>query len=781
MTEAKQFAPPPLPAGWREVAGPGYRIRADHHTESPLAFAEAVAAGLDSEPRTLPYRYLYDRAGSEIYERITAQPEYYPTRTEESILARHAADIRQRAGDVTVVEFGSGSSAKTRRLLEAWTAEGATRYVPIDISRSALEAACVELAGEFPGLDVEGIASTYERAMPLVRDLSPVLFVFLGSSIGNFAGDELDRFLEMVGRNMAPGDHFLLGIDLVKSPRVLEAAYNDEAGWTERFTLNLFERLNRELDAGVPLEQVEHVAYYNERLDRIEIYARFRSEITFRIDAIDRKFRLAAGEMVRTEISRKFRPHDMAANAARFGLVQEALYTDPLDHFGVLLLRRGASAPVQESRAHRLEVLLGSVRARTQEIVAPLDEQELIAQPDELMGPLIWDLGHIADFEALWLLERLRGERGSGSAEGLDPTYDPNVHPRAGRGALDLPGPDAVRRRLAEVRARCLAWLREHGPDPTDPLTADGLVYRMVAQHESQHQETMLQALQLREDLEYRPALDARQPSRPQVGPVAAMLLVPAGPCTIGTDDRTIAYDNERPLHEVELEAFRIDAAPVTNGAFLGFVEDDGYRRRDLWCDEGWRWKEREAARAPLYWQRREGQWMRRRFGEWVPLDAARPVMHVCWFEADAFARWAGKRVPTEQEWEKAASWDPARGHARARPWGDREPRGDLANLGQRMFEPTAVGTYPQGRSFYGCHQMLGDVYEWTASEFLPYPGFEAFPYPEYSEVFFGRGYKVLRGASWAVPEFMARNTYRNWDLPERRQLFAGFRCARDA
>jgi gamma-glutamyl hercynylcysteine S-oxide synthase len=171
---------------------------------------------------------------------------------------------------------------------------------------------------------------------------------------------------------------------------------------------------------------------------------------------------------------------------------------------------------------------------------------------------------------------------------------------------------------------------------------------------------------------------------------------------------------------------------------------------------------------------------MRIRFGRREPLPGAEPVQHVCWFEADAYARWAGKRLPTEAEWEKAATWDRV-GEKRRYPWGDEEPGDEHANLGQRRFGPAPAGSFPAGASAWGCQQLLGEVWEWTSSDFAPYPGFEAFPYREYSEVFFGSEYKVLRGGSWATHPVVARGTFRNWDYPIRRQIFAGFRCARDA
>ncbi|MCB1222243.1 SUMF1/EgtB/PvdO family nonheme iron enzyme, partial [bacterium] len=211
--------------------------------------------------------------------------------------------------------------------------------------------------------------------------------------------------------------------------------------------------------------------------------------------------------------------------------------------------------------------------------------------------------------------------------------------------------------------------------------------------------------------------------------------LVPAGPFEMGTDDRSAAYDNERGRHVVDLPTYRIDAAPVTNGAYLRFMEDGGYERPELWSESGRAWLAETSSHAPMHWKWVEDRWMACTFGRFHAIDHRRAVIHVSWFEADAYARWAGKRLPTEAEWEKAAAWDPERGRARRFPWGDADPIRERANLDQRLLEPTPVGSYPRGLSFYGCHQMIGDVWEWTASDFLPYPGFEAFPYREYSEV----------------------------------------------
>jgi L-histidine N-alpha-methyltransferase len=331
--------------GWRRCHGASYVVHVDAPADTALEFAASVARGLEDTPRWLDCRYLYDDAGSAIFERITEQPEYYQTRTEERLLATYAGAIRDTVGDVTLVELGSGSSTKTRRLLRAWCSRGASRYVPIDINAQVLESASRELVGSFPDLTVEAIAASYERALPVVAKASPLQLAFLGSTIGNLDVAETERFLALTAASLSPGDTFLLGLDLVKSPVVLEAAYNDAAGWSARFTLNLFARMNRELGAGVPLDAVEHVAFYNDRLERIEIYARFLREVQLHVRPLGRTFRIAPGEMIRTEISRKFRPDAVAAMASAFGFAHEHTYLAPDESFGVLLLRRTSKLP----------------------------------------------------------------------------------------------------------------------------------------------------------------------------------------------------------------------------------------------------------------------------------------------------------------------------------------------------------------------------------------------------------------------------------------------------
>jgi iron(II)-dependent oxidoreductase len=249
----------------------------------------------------------------------------------------------------------------------------------------------------------------------------------------------------------------------------------------------------------------------------------------------------------------------------------------------------------------------------------------------------------------------------------------------------------------------------------------------------------------------------------------------------MGTSAEPWALDNERPAHPVDVPAFYLDTAPVTNAAYAEFIAAGGYHQPAWWTAAGWAHRQRAGLFAPQFWRREGSQWIRNRFGVSEPVPPAEPVMHVCWYEADAYARWAGRRLPTEAEWEKAARLDPATGRSRRFPWGDADPSPARANLGQRHLQPAPAGSYPAGAAPCGARQLIGDVWEWTASDFLPYPGFEAWPYKEYSEVFFGGDYKVLRGGAFSVGQVTSRSTFRNWDYPVRRQIFAGLRTARDA
>lgn len=435
--------------------------------------------------------------------------------------------------------------------------------------------------------------------------------------------------------------------------------------------------------------------------------------------------------------------------------------------------------PGRPLTAAEIAALLAEARGRTLLLTAALSDEELRLQHDPLMSPIVWDLGHIGHFEDVWLRENVRsGDTGS---EGLRGIYNPFENPRAVRDSLPLPTLPECRRYLGDVRRAVLEGLDDLDLAGGTPLLRDGFVFRMVLQHEYQHNETMLQTLQLKQGDQYAAPRQLGAPSVATDAPEGdAMVRFDGGWVTIGTDDRSAAYDNERPHHGVEVAPFEIDVHPTTNEAYLAFVESGGYDDAANWSEAGWAWRNEEGLVAPKYWEHRDGRWRERFMDRWMELDPGRPVCHVGFHEAEAFARWAGKRLPTEHEWETAAAWDPGAKRARRYPWGDQEPTPLHANLDALLFETTTIGSYPAGRSALGCWDMLGNVWEWTSSDFHAYPGYRTFPYPEYSEVFFGDEYKVLRGGSWATRFGAIRNTFRNWDYPIRRQIFSGFRCARD-
>ena len=384
-------------------------------------------------------------------------------------------------------------------------------------------------------------------------------------------------------------------------------------------------------------------------------------------------------------------------------------------------------------------------RRRTLLLVEPLTDQELNRVYSPILSPLAWDLGHIANFEELWLVQTIGGREPLHGELGR--LYDAIENPRYTRGELPILRGDDLRSYLEDVRARALDVLGDVDLESDeDPLLAGAFVYELLIAHEHQHTETMLQLIQMIDG--YQPVESAMPPEPDPAGDAGPeMVLVEGGEAQIGAGAEGFAYDNERPRHAVRLDPFWIDRMPVTNAAYADFIRETG-------------------AEPPMYWARDgEGWWVQTAMGRGEPVDPAQAVIHVSWHEADAFARWAGKRLPTELEWEAAARGaDPNR-----------------ANLDQLAFGCAPVGAYADAPSDCGAMGMLGDVWEWTSSDFLAYPGFRAFPYEEYSEVFFGDTYKVLRGGAWATRRNVIRPTFRNWDLPERRQIFAGLRCARDA
>jgi iron(II)-dependent oxidoreductase len=418
---------------------------------------------------------------------------------------------------------------------------------------------------------------------------------------------------------------------------------------------------------------------------------------------------------------------------------------------------------------------LERARARTSLLTDAVDDDDLTRQHSPLMSPLVWDLAHVGNQEELWLVRDVGGR--DPVRQDIDELYDAFKHARRDRQALPLLNPAEARAYTAQVRDKVFDVLDRARFGPDDRLLDGGFAFGMIVQHEQQHDETMLATHQLRSGA---PVLSAPAPPAPTVR-VSGEVLIKPGRFLMGTDIEPWALDNERPAHPVDVGAFWIDAAPVTNGDYLAFMDAGGYDDPRWWSERGWAHRNQAGLESPLHWIRDHDGWLRNRFGRVEPVHPDEPVVHVCFFEAEAYAAWAGKRLPTEAEWEKAARWDPATGRSRRYPWGDDPPEARHANLGQRHLGPAPAGAYPDGASPQGVHQLIGDVWEWTSSGFHGYPGFSAFPYREYSEVFFGGDYRVLRGGSFGTDAAACRGTFRNWDHPIRRQIFSGFRCARDA
>lgn len=413
---------------------------------------------------------------------------------------------------------------------------------------------------------------------------------------------------------------------------------------------------------------------------------------------------------------------------------------------------------------------LTETRARTLALASGLEDHTLEQVHSPLLSPLVWDLAHIACFEDMWI-SHAAGTRALRPE--LFTTYDAVETPRSRRGELDLLTASETFTHMAVVRSRTEALIADGAAEQTDLI-------ELVICHEQQHNETMLQLLALAQlpDPFMVDGAAAREADAATAQGGLDLVAFAGGGVTIGAGPgQGFVYDNERPAHTRELAAFRLARTPATNADWLAFIDAGGYRRRELWSAEGWRWRMREAIERPLHWTADGRQW---RLGELVAIEPDVAVVHISWFEAEAFANSHGLRLPTEFEWELAATADPTTGRRNPFPWGDEPVSRARANVDQVSGGPVPAGSLP-GASSAGLQSLIGDVWEWTASWFDGYPGFSAYPYREYSEPFFGERYRVLRGGSWATRPRVASATFRNWDLPQRRQIFAGVRLAGDA
>lgn len=430
------------------------------------------------------------------------------------------------------------------------------------------------------------------------------------------------------------------------------------------------------------------------------------------------------------------------------------------------------------------EEIVGQMKATRRETLALFDmarEEDLRTSPGFGFRPIIWHLAHIGVFEAYWLLQQLHHE--PPPDERYERIFDPIKTPR--EESKNLPTRAEMENYLSNVRDRVLRHLERSEFDENNPMLKDAYVFRLVLEHEEQHQETLAYLLHLLQpEKKLRPALIEAQnleTSSPLSSLTNEMVRVEEGSFQMGSIWNAFAYDNELPPHTVHVPAFRIDKLLTTNEEYAEFIEEGGYERREWWSDEGWQWRERENWKFPLYWTQLNGNWrVKTMFDEGV-LEAKHPVVGVSWYESEAYARFRGKRLPTEAEWEKAASWDALREHKGRFAWGDEQPSTRLCNFDNRFWGTTSVGSFPTGASASGCLDMTGNVWEWTSDSFKGYPGFKPFPYPEYSEVWFDGDHRVLKGGSWATRASVLRISFRNFFRRHFRIAFAGIRCAADA
>jgi gamma-glutamyl hercynylcysteine S-oxide synthase len=435
-------------------------------------------------------------------------------------------------------------------------------------------------------------------------------------------------------------------------------------------------------------------------------------------------------------------------------------------------------------QAETIKRELDDARAETLRLFDLCDERDLHASPGFGYRPVIWHLAHIGVFEAYWLLQKSQGL--AAPDERYERVFDPISTPRVE--SKNLPSRAEMESYLLRVRDSVLSYLEGFEFDSRDPSERGGYVFRLVLEHERQHQETLCYLLQLLDpSKKRRPATIVEETDAHAGGAgVAAVrgetVFVPEGAFLMGAAWDSFAYDNEYPAREVFVPAFRLARAPVTNGEFAGFVEEGGYERRQFWSEEGWAWREKESWTHPPYWRRAgEREWAERRMFDELPLQLQHPVAGVSFHEAEAYARFAGRRLPTEAEWEKAASWDDARGVKRRFAWGDEEPDSSLCNFRTERWGTTPVNSFNGGASPHGCLDINGNVWEWTSTPFDAYPGFEPFPYPEYSQTWFDGDHRVLKGGSWATSPAVLRTSFRNFFRRHFRIAFAGLRLAEDA
>ncbi len=429
----------------------------------------------------------------------------------------------------------------------------------------------------------------------------------------------------------------------------------------------------------------------------------------------------------------------------------------------------------------REEELIGAMNVSREETFRLFDwvsdEAMTRSSPGAGFRPILWHLAHIGVFEEWWLLNRALG------LTPIKPRYqiifDPIKTPR--EESKDLPPRREIEEYLSTVRSEVERHYAgsKRGSVIQSEEWHESYLLNLVLEHEYQHQETLSYLLQmLPPQSKHRPTGQVKKFVRELSQEFAAeMVSVEGGGFVLGADE-TFAYDNELPAHVVEAEDFMLDRLPVTNAHYLAFVDDGGYQNPSLWSEAGWKWKEENGVSCPLYWKKGD-VWQSQEMFDVHELRPDHPVTGVSWYEAEAFARFVSKRLPTEAEWEKAAAYDPRLNQKRRFPWGDEPPNVRLCNFAGHFLGTTRVDSFEEGASASGALDMVGNLWEWTSSTFDRYPGFKAYPYPEYSEIWFDGDHRVLKGGSWMTRAPLLRASFRNFFRPGFRYALAGLRCAR--
>lgn len=427
-------------------------------------------------------------------------------------------------------------------------------------------------------------------------------------------------------------------------------------------------------------------------------------------------------------------------------------------------------------------------RQRTFDLIADLTDEDLRVPYLPILNPFLWEIGHVAWFQERWILRHVGKKKTS--FENADEFFDSSGVPHTTRWELNLPSRDRLLEYLSDVRDRVLERLQKNP-------SSDEIYFILLSLfHEDMHTEAFTYT---RQTMEYpapkfsmatsSASIDNSDCSSDPAGTsLNGDVEIPGGKFFVGAKkDAPFVFDNEKWSHQVEVQPFAMSRTAVSQAEFAEFVDAGGYESEKFWSSDGWQWCQSTEATRPLYWRREAtgGGWLRRHFDQWIPLEAHLPVLHVNWYEAESYCNWAKRRLPTEVEWEVAASGEPSSvgqeplAEARRRyPWGDARPSSEVANLDWRNMGPVDVRGLPSGESAFGCRQMIGNVWEWTGNDFLPYAGFEADPYKDYSEPWF-QTHKVLKGGCWTTRSRLINNVYRNFYKPDRRDVLAGFRtCA---